>query len=162
MEMILPDQNEILYMLDELTQRYNHAIRHIISNKSSNIDSLYSQLKQNSISNKINMIQREFINLSDEFKRVMDYKITQFKLSLTRIPQEFSDTMNNRLQEKEQNLLALEQNIRLYNPKLKHKSGWAEVIVNDKKVSLSEIKENDIFTIMDLDTRLEVKCLQIL
>lgn len=37
--------------------------------------------------------------------------------------------MNNRLQEKEQNLLALEQNIRLYNPKLKHKSGWAEVIV---------------------------------
>ncbi|MCK4440497.1 MAG: exodeoxyribonuclease VII large subunit, partial [Sulfurovaceae bacterium] len=161
-EMILPDQNEVLYTLDELTERYNHTIKHILSNKSSNIESLYSQFKQNSISNKLNMIEREFSNLSHEFKRVMDYKITQFELSLTRLPQQLSETINNRFQEKEQNLVSLEQNIKLNNPKLKQKSGWAEVILNNKKVSLSQIKENDIFTLMDIDTKLEVKCIQIL
>jgi len=161
-EMLLPDQNEVLYMLDELSQRYSQTINHILSNKSSTLQSLYSQLKQNSISRRIDMIDREFINLSEEFRRVMEYKITQFESNLNRLPQQFSDTVNSIVQQKENSLSALHKNIELYNPKLKHKEGWAEVILDNKRVALSEIKKGDDFILMDIDTKLRVECVEVL
>jgi len=161
-EMLLPDQNEVLYMLDELSQRYSQTMSHILSNKSSTLQSLYSQLQQNSISRRIDMINREFINLSEEFKRVMEYKITQFESNLNRLPQQFSNTINSIVQQKENSLLVLDKNIELYNPKLKHKEGWAEVILNNKRVALSEIKECDDFILMDIDTKLRVECVEVL
>jgi len=161
-EMLLPDQNEVLYSLDELSQRYSQTINHILSNKSSTLQSLYSQLQQNSISRRIDMIDREFINLSEEFRRVMDYKITQFESNLNRLPQQFSDTINSIAQQKENNLLVLDKNIELYNPKLKHKEGWAEVILDNKRVALSEIKKGDSFVLMDIDTKLRVECVEVL
>jgi len=161
-EMLFPDQNEILYMLDELSQRYSQTMSHILSNKSSALQSLYSQLQQNSISRRIDMIDREFINLSEEFRRVMEYKITQFESNLNRLPQQFSDTINSVVQQKENNLLALHKNIELYNPKLKHKEGWAEVILDNNRVALSEIKEGDSFVLMDIDTKLRVDCVEVL
>jgi len=161
-EMLFPDQNEVLYMLDELSQRYSQTINHILSNKSSTLQSLSSQLQQNSISRRIDMIDREFINLSEEFKRVIEYKITQFESNLNRLPQQFSDTINSVVQQKENSLLALHKNIELYNPKLKHKEGWAEVILDNKRVALSEIKEGDDFILMDIDTKLRVECVEVL
>jgi len=108
------------------------------------------------------MIDREFINLSEEFRRVMEYKITQFESNLNRLPQRFSDTINSVVQQKENSLLALYKNIELYNPKLKHKEGWAEVVLDNKRVALSKIKEGDDFILMDIDTKLRVECVEVL
>jgi exonuclease VII large subunit len=76
------------------------------------------------------------------------------------LPQQFKESINKQIQKREQDLLLLEQKIELYNPKLKYKEGWAEIISNKKRVKLSSIKENEIFTLIDIDTKLDVKCLK--
>ena len=159
-EMILPDQNEILYTLDELSQRYNRTINQILSTKTTNLNAIYKQLQQNSISNKITILKREFVNLSDEFNRVMEYKITQFEANLIRLPQQFIDIIVHLVQQKEQNLLLVEQKLKLYDPKLKQKDGWAEVVLDNKRIKLSDINQGDTFALIDIDTKLEVKCLK--
>jgi len=159
-EMLLPDQNEMLFMLDELLQRYHYTITQILSKKRDNLNSLYAQLKQNSISNRISMVDREFKNLSDEFKRVIDYKISQFEAKLLQLPRELNSSINNTISQKEQNLLSIKEKLKLYNPKLKHKDGWAEVVLGDKRVKLSDININSQFTLMDIETKLEVRCLK--
>jgi len=45
------------------------------------------------------------------------------------------------------------------NPKLKEKKGFVEVVKNGKRVSLKEIKTDDIFYIQDCETKIKVKAL---
>jgi len=159
-EMILPDKNEMLYTLDELEQRYNRTINQILQNKTDNINALYSQLQQSSIFNKISIIEKEFENLIDEFKRVIDYKLHQFEIELNQIPKQLKSTVEYIIQQREQNLLLLEEKINLYNPKLKNKDGWAEIVLDNKRVKLSNINPDTKFYLVDTDTKLEVKCLK--
>ncbi len=159
MEMILPDQNELLYTLDEMQERYARTMRQIVSNKEQTLKALSDEFQRQSVSRKIAMVEKEFENLEDEFQRVMDYKLTQFEAQITPLPQLLRENFEYALQVKTQSLNSLEQKMKLYNPKLKQKEGWAEVVVNGKRVELSQIKKDDNFVVMDTKVKLEVKCI---
>jgi len=57
-------------------------------------------------------------------------------------------------------LNALEEKIKLYDPKAKQKEGWAEVLMEGKRVDLASIKKEDKFIITDTKTKLKVLCLE--
>ena len=105
------------------------------------------------------MVEKEFENLEDEFKRVMSYKLSQYEAKIMPLPLQLKEKMDYALQVKEGNLSSLEQKMKLYDPKLKQKEGWAEVIFDGKRVELSKIKKDDNFVIMDTKVKLEVKCI---
>ncbi|MCH9740209.1 MAG: exodeoxyribonuclease VII large subunit [Epsilonproteobacteria bacterium] len=159
MEMILPDQNEILYGLSEIEERYLRTMRQVVANKETTLVSLSQELQRHSVSRKIAMVEKDFNNLEEEFGRVMNYKLTQYEAKLTPLPQQLRENFEYALQVKIQNLASLEQKIKLYDPKLKQKEGWAEVTQNGKRKRLAEIKKEDRFTLVDIDTKLEVQCI---
>ena len=136
-EMILPDQNEILYTLSEMQNRYLRTIKQIISIKETAIKSLSQELQRQSVSRKITLVERDFQNLQEEFNRTMDYKFSQYQSKLA----------------------LLTQQLKLNDPKLKQKDGWAEIILNGKRVKLSTIKRGDRFILMDIENRIEVEAL---
>ena len=105
------------------------------------------------------MVEKEFENLEDEFQRAMEYKLTQFEAKVSPLPQLLRENFEYALQVKTQSLNSLEQKMKLYDPKLKQKEGWAEVVLDGKRVALSEIKENDRFNVTDTTIKLEVVCL---
>jgi len=158
-EMILPDQNEVLYTLSEMENRYVRTMKQVLANKESQLVALTQELQRQSVSRKVSMVEKEFENLEDEFKRVMNYKLSLFEAKVSPLPQQLQENFEYALQVKAQNLASLEQKMKLYDPKLKQKEGWAEVVLAGKRVELSKIKKDDKFIITDTQTKLEVVCL---
>jgi len=159
MEMILPDQNEVLYTLSEMENRYLRVMKQIVGNKEQSLKALTQEFQRQSVSRKIAMVEKEFENLEDEFKRVMHYKLSQYEMKVSPLPQQLKENMEYALQVKAGSLASLEQKMKLYDPKLKQKEGWAEVILNGKRVDLSKIKKDSNFVLMDTKVKLEVKCM---
>lgn len=160
MEMILPDQEELLYTLNEMQERYVRTMKQIVANKQATVLALFQELQRHSVSRKVGIVEKDFKNLEEEFKRIMHYKLSQYQAKLLPLPQQFKENLEYALEIKRQNLASLEQKIKLYDPKLKQKEGWAEVIFNRKRVALSSLKEEDNFVLMDTNVKLEVKCIK--
>ncbi len=158
-EMILPDQNEVLYTLSEIENRYARTIGQILASKEQSLTAFSQEFARHSVSRKIAMVEKEFKNLEDEFQRVMDYKLTQFETKVISLPKLLRENFEYALNIKTQSLNSLKEKINLYNPKLKQKDGWAEVVLDGKRVALSEIKEDDRFTLANTTVKLEVVCL---
>lgn len=159
MEMILPDQNEVLYTLSEMQERYERTLKQIVANKESMLTALSQELQRHSVSRKIVLVEKDFKNLEEEFQRVMAYKLTQYEAQLTSLPMQLKDNLAYALQVKMQNLVSLEQKMKLYDPKIKQKEGWAEVLLEGKRVGLTSIKRGDTFSLMDTKIKLDVACL---
>ncbi|MBU1667941.1 exodeoxyribonuclease VII large subunit [bacterium] len=159
MEMILPDQNEVLYTLSEMQDRYVRTMKQIIANKQTTLIALFQELQRHSVSRKIAMVEKDFKNMEEEFQRVMNYKLSQYEAKISPLPLQLKANLEYALQIKIQSLAAIEQKMKLYDPKLKQKEGWAEVVFNGKRIALSSINKNDKFMITDTETKLEVLCL---
>ena len=158
-EMILPDQNEVLYTLSELQNRYTRTIGQILVNKEQTLNALTQEFARQSVSRKISMVEKEFKNLEEEFKRVMEYKLTQFEAKVSPLPQLLQENFEYALKVRTQSLNSLEQKMKLYDPKLKQKDGWAEVVLDGKRVPLKNIEKDDRFILTDTTVKLEVVCL---
>jgi len=158
-EMILPDQNEVLYTLDEMQERYVRTMKQIVGNKEQSLKALTDEFQRQSVSRKIAMVEKEFENLEDEFQRVMKYKLSLFEAKVTPLSGQLKENLEYALQVKSQSLGSLEQKMKLYDPKLKQKEGWAEVVLDGKRVELKKIKKDECFMLMDINVKLEVKCI---
>jgi len=159
-EMILPDKNELLYTLSEMQERYDRTIKQILYNKETALTSLRQELQRNSVSRKISEINNQFLQLEDELKRAIKYKLTEYESKFVNLPKQLKDNFEYALHVKRENLKSLEQKMRLYDPKLKQKEGWGEVLFDGKRVDLSSININDTFIISDTKTKLEVACIK--
>jgi exodeoxyribonuclease VII large subunit len=158
-EMILPDQNEVLYTLSEMQERYIRTIKQIVLAKERDLNSLSQELQRQSISKKIALVEREFANLQDEFRRVIEYRVSQYETKLTPLYQQLKDNMEYALQVKIGKLSIIEGQMKLNDPEIKQRDGWAEIILERKRVKLSTIKKGDEFTLVDMNSRVEVKAL---
>jgi len=158
MEMILPDQNEILYALSEMQERYARVLKQILVSKEQQLRRFNEEFQRHSVSRKITVLEKEFKHLQEEFGKVMQYHVLQKEKALTPLDKELEEKFSYALQLKMTHLQTLEEKIRLYNPEKKHKDGWAEVVVAGTRVRLSSIKVNDEFVIADTETKLEVLC----
>jgi len=158
MEMILPDQNEILYTLSEIQERYGRVLNPLLVNKEQQLKRFTEEFKRHSVSRKVVMMQKEFEKIEDEFRRVMQYQMTQKENGLKVLPSEFKEKVNYALQLKSTQLKSFEEKMKLYDPKKKQKEGWAEVVMAGTRVSLSSIHKDDEFVITDTETKLEVLC----
>jgi exodeoxyribonuclease VII large subunit len=159
-EMILPDQNEILYTLSEMQERYVRVMKQIVGNKEQSLKAFEQEFSRHSVSRKIALTQKEFEKLEDEFKRVMQYQLTQYEKQVQPLEGELKEKLAYALQLRTTQLKALEEKMKLYDPKEKQKEGWAEVLLAGKRVDLASIKKDDKFIITDTKTKLEVLCIE--
>jgi exodeoxyribonuclease VII large subunit len=159
-EMILPDQNEILYTLSEMQERYVRMMKQIVGNKEQSLKAFEQEFSRHSVSRKIALTQKEFEKLEDEFKRVMQYQLTQYENQVRPLEGELKEKLAYALQLRTTQLKALEEKMKLYDPKEKQKEGWAEVVMAGKRVDLASSKKDDKFIITDTKTKLEVLCIQ--
>ncbi len=159
MEMILPDQNEILYTLSEMQERYARVMQQILANKEQNLKAFQEEFARHSVSRKLSLIEQEFKTLESEFKRVIQYQMTQYENRVQPLKGELKEKLVYALERKTAQLRTLEEKMKLYNPKEKQQEGWAEVILNGKRVDLDLIEKEDKFVISDTKTKVEVLCL---
>ena len=158
-EMILPDSREILYTLSELTDRYSSVIMHQIVKLSRDLLHQEELLRRSSPSRKLLEKQNEFKRLSDEFTRIIEYKIERFTTRLPQMKKHYSQALSFSLEQKEQYLELMYKKIMMNNPKELCKKGWAQTSVDGKMVELSSIEVEQKFILEDEFTKIEALCL---
>jgi exodeoxyribonuclease VII large subunit len=159
MEMILPDMREILYTLNELTERFTYVINQKLLHLVRELKHTEEILLRSSPSRQLKETQTEFRRLEEEFKRVMIHKLERLSSSLPEMYRKYSQNMVFILEQKSQYLEYVEKKLRMNDPKLQCRKGWAQISVEEKTIELSEIEVNQTFMVQDAETRIEALCL---
>ena len=159
MEMILPDMREILYTLNDLSERFTYAMNQKLQHLVRELKHTEEILLRSSPSRQLKEIQVEFIRLEEEFKRVLTYKLEHFSSSLPEMVKKYSQNMVFILEQKSQYLEYISKKLTMNDPKLQCRKGWAQISVEDKTIELSEVEVDQTFVVQDAETRIEAVCL---
>jgi exodeoxyribonuclease VII large subunit len=158
-EMILPDRNEILFVLDEQMERYRHVMTQRLIHKRQQTDHLLTLIHQGSPIRKLEEMERAFLRLQDEFRRTMDYKLKQYAALIPQIQTQMKQQIHFVLEHKSKEVYHLSEKMKVSDPRLQCRSGWAQVSQNNKTVALSKIVPDDIFFLEDGVVKVEALCL---
>ena len=158
-EMILPDSQEILYMLGEYGGRFKHGIQQKLHLSMQELKHVEETLLRASPSRKLKEAHIEFKRLEKEFGRVIAYKIERFSSHLPELQKSFSQNIHFILQQKEQHLEYFIKKSDMSNPQQQCRKGWAQISRNDKPVSLDLLETDEKFILEDASFKIEALCL---
>ncbi len=181
-EIALPDKNEILMMIDEMINSFNFRCENILHKKEKILSHLIELYEANSIFNKLLEKEREIefiknqyilkinsiiekkesslINLKKSFEVMSPLKkLQQQKEEIDFIKTNFKSITSEILKMKEKRLNSLKELFEISNPQKREKEGFGEIIKNNKRVSLDEIKVDDIFYIENTKITIKAKAL---
>ena len=159
-EMILPDKNEILIYLDNLKNSYDQLYKGIIDKKTKELKHIYQLYQQNSLINKISMLQNKIElqarRLSEVFYYLLQKKSERLSIQKENLNQKYLQLLNK----KERALDFALTSLKSLDPLKKSKSGYAQITKNNKVTDLNDIQEGDKFTLLSSTVKLECKALK--
>jgi len=158
-EMVLPDKNELLYLLDETAEHFVRALEGQLLRKIQQLKHMEALLKQQAPTRKLQEIEQAFERLHQEYARTLRYKLEQYIMQLQPLRDRFEQSMAMVLHQKEQQAGYLYEKMKMSDPRLQCKEGWAQVSYQKRPVSLSKIEPKMQFVLEDAKTRLEAVCL---
>ncbi|RRS30880.1 MAG: exodeoxyribonuclease VII large subunit [Epsilonproteobacteria bacterium (ex Lamellibrachia satsuma)] len=162
MEMILPDRQEVLYALEEYAERLEYTVEQKLHHLQQEVKHAEEILLRASPSRRLQEIKVKFQYLEKEFKRLVQYKIERFSVQLPEIQKSFVQNIHFVLQQKEQHIEYVSQKIKMSDPKLQCRKGWAQISQNNVPVDLDMLEVNERFTLEDASHKVEALCLQVL
>ncbi len=158
-EMILPDSQEILYTLGEYTERFKHSVEQKLHQAVGELGHVEEILLRSSPLRQLKESQVKMKRLEEEFGRVIQYKIEYFSLSLPEIQKNFTQNIYFILQQKEQYVEYFLKKIKMDDPKLQYRKGWAKISHNGKSIELNMLKKDQTFILEDTFIKIEALCL---
>jgi exodeoxyribonuclease VII large subunit len=158
-EMILPDRNEILFVLDEQMERYRHIMAQKLTRKREQTDHLLLQLHQGSPIRKLEEMGTAFHRVKEEFSRTMHYRLEQYAVMIPQVRVQLKQQIDFVLEYRSREAAHLSEKIRMSDPRLQCKNGWAQVSKNNRTVALSKIVPDEIFFLEDGIVKIEALCL---
>jgi exodeoxyribonuclease VII large subunit len=160
MEMVLPDGDELRYMLDERLGQFDRRVGHILSQKSQQTQSLYAELSRFSLGNRLDLLYKQFDRLALDFGQTMQYRLSQFDAMRLPIVGKLEDTMGFVLRNKSKELESTLTRFGLSNPHTQMREAWAQVTRDGKKVGLEMIEVGDQFDLLSDSVKIKVKALE--
>jgi len=109
-------------------------------------------------SSKLTEVTHRFMQLKDEFKRNMDYKVERFSVQLPEVKRHYGQAIALRLQDKQHYLDVINEKLKMSNPKLQCHKGWAQVSYAGKTVMLEDIGVGEQFILEDDTMQIEALC----
>ena len=159
-EMILPDRQEMLYMLDEHIDRFGARVDQLLHIKREAVRSGAELLQQHSISRQLHKTLAQFKYLEDEYRARMEIKLDQYSSHIPRQKVYLKQQIDFILSRAKDQERILREAITLNNPRDRAKKGWAKVSMGGKTTILKSIEIGDSFVIEDSDTKIEAICQQ--
>jgi len=156
-EMVLPDQNELLYMLSELQERYKRRLNQILYTKTQTIQSLGKEFQRLSIGNQLLRYEKEFEALKRQYRQTLFNQLQQSSSKLPQIKAQLMQTIEFKVTKEQQKLENISTRLLALNPKNRFKKGWAEVSKDNKVITLDQIKQGEHFVLQDETDRIKVR-----
>jgi exodeoxyribonuclease VII large subunit len=161
MEMILPDRQEILFLLDELWERYGTTMRQQLHHFVQRTQHLHDRLEHLSPLQKLTQASQRCDRLQEEYQRMIDYQIERKRSVLKPLIQNYRNSIHFILRKKEEQIRTLQTKAQMSDPALREKKGWAQVIKEGHPVDLDEIAVDDHFVLQNMKRKVQVKALDI-
>ncbi len=158
-EMILPDKNELLYLLDEQLERFVRSFDMQLTRKIQHLQHVEALLLQNAPTRKLQEMTERFERLQQEYTRTIHYKLDQYGAVLTPLKNHLRQSMKMVLQQKTQQADYLEEKMKMSDPRLQCKEGWAQISYEGKPVPLKMIEPEMTFILEDANYSIEARCL---
>ena len=181
MEIALPDGNEILMNIDEMINSFNYKTGNILYKKEKSLNHLKEVFEANSIDKKLDMklenikiIKNRFFNqmrfvlnqktnymeiLRNEFNALSPQnRVEKIKKEIEILKMQFQNSLKNKIFIKENEVNSLKNAFEMLNPDKREK---IEIIKNNKKVKLSDLKTDDVFEIVNTKRKIKSKVLEI-
>ena len=157
MQVCLPDTNELYQYLDSISAQFDSCISQKIFNRNKDLEHLKQLFSQNSIEKQLKQKTLEVLQCKEQFFQSISFKMQNFsreKESLgSRFPHIMDSILNNKQNQLNNSTKMLESN----NPKLKSKSGFAQISKNKKVIDISELNVNDSFELQSDDIYISAK-----
>ncbi len=181
MEIALPDGNEILMNIDEMINSFNYKTGNILYKKEKSLNHLKEVFEANSIDKKLDMklenikiIKNRFFNqmrfvlnqktnymeiLRNEFNALSPQnRVEKIKKEIEILKMQFQNSLKNKIFIKENEVNSLKNAFEMLNPDKREK---IEIIKNNKKIKLSDLKTDDVFEIINTKRKIKSKVLEI-
>ncbi len=184
MEIALPDGNEILMMLDEMINSFNFKFENILYKKEKLLKHIIEIFEANSINKKFEFYRQNIEILKSKFNNEMKAVLNIRQNRLEMIKNEFSAlspkntlekfskeieitiiqfrrNFENILYKKRKEIEALKNGFEILNPENRQKEGFVQIAKNGKKINLNDLRINDVFDVVDIQTKITSKVLDI-
>jgi exodeoxyribonuclease VII large subunit len=158
-EMILPDREEILYLLDELWERYHHLVWQKLQQFTQKVQHLSDHLEHLSPVQKLVQASHQCDLLHDEYQRMIDYQLKRKESILKPLTDTYRSSIAFVIQNKEEQIRTLKTKAEMSNPAHSEKKGWAQVIKEGHPVTLDELAVDEYFMLQNTKYKVHAKVL---
>jgi len=160
MEMILPDGNELRYMLDERAEQLDQRMAQLLSQKSQHLQSLHATLLRFSLGSRLHALHREFGGLASDLAQTMHYRLSQFTAMALPLSERLDGSMGLVLRRASGETEGILRRFALVDPRQQARGAWAQINKNGKKVLLDEIEEGEVFNLVNDRVKIRAKALK--
>lgn len=153
MEILLPDQAEVLHYIDTVMDRLDTALKAHLSKKTEQLSHLQKMLRSRSMSAKVGMLQREAESLRRRMFEYRSYYMQRLDDRLSPIQKEMQSRMRYFLADKTRQLQVTKERLEGSNPATKLLPHTAQVIRNGKSCDLQNVEAGESFVLIDAKVR---------
>ncbi len=157
MQMILPDQNELLQTLDVLAQQMDQSLNQCLYSAKEKLQHLVSSYERNSIEQRIKNRLSEIIELQQRFEQSISIAIEAKSRQLAPVAENLTRQTQAIVLHKQNTVQGLQQALLSQNPKLKSKKGYAQVTQNNHLVDLNTLEVGVEIALLSSEKKVSAK-----
>ena len=145
MQICLPDTNELYQYLDTIQTQLTQIITQKVYNKNQELTHLKTSYFQHSVEKKLTQKLQEVKQLKDVYAQTISFKFQNYSKEIEHIKVRFPYAIDSVINVAQNQVLNLQKMLESNNPKLKSKSGFAQISKDKKVIDISELEIDDVF-----------------
>ncbi len=149
MQMILPDQNELLQTIDILGQQLTQSLQQKLYSAGEKLSHLKNSYERHSIEQRIKNRLEEIAQLKIRFDQSISFVTENAARRLAPVAENLTRQANSNMIQKQNALATLLQALRAQDPKQKSRKGYAQIAKEGKVIDLAALEIGDSFEAMD-------------
>ncbi|MCI4406807.1 MAG: exodeoxyribonuclease VII large subunit [Sulfuricurvum sp.] len=149
MQMLLPDQNELLQSIDEMQFRALGVIQQQLGRKREQLSAMVEAFKRNGIEYRLESQKEIVAELQKRFEMQIHQRLQRATSEIPTLKEAMERGITQRLREKESLIAQMKNSFESHHPKHKNKSGFAQIAREGKVIDLDTLAVGDRFEAMN-------------
>jgi len=162
MEMILPDKNELLMSIDEMSERLSYLYRRLINQKLTELQNFKEEFKRYSFEQKSYLISKEIRLLKERFDEVFKQILQERSRAVSMLKEDISFSCRQNISKNEQLLQNLKSILNSKNPTLGLNENYAQVVKEGKTIKPENLKPDDFFELQTKSKVIQSKVIKVI
>lgn len=149
MQMLLPDQNELMQSIDEMQTRALGLIQQQLGRKREQLQTITEAFKRNGIEYRLESQKEIVAELKKRFEMQIQQRLQRALSEIPTLKEAMEREIAQRLREKESLINQMKNSFEAQHPKNKNKSGFAQIARKGKVIDLDVLSVGERFDAMN-------------